>query len=80
MGFGSSTGSGGGALTYGTPADVGTTNAAGVATSVSRSDHVHDLTETTLRTVAGELTASLGVNSQKITSLATPTNWHGRGD
>lgn len=73
MGFGSSTG-GGGALSYGTPVSVGTANAAGASTDVARADHVHDLTEATLRTVAGELTASLDVNAQKIIDLATPTN------
>jgi hypothetical protein len=31
-----------GSLSYGTPVSVGTANSAGVATSVSRSDHVHD--------------------------------------
>jgi phage-related tail fiber protein len=62
-----------GGITYGSPVAVGTANADGTATSVARSDHVHDLTETTFRAVAAELTASLNVNSQKITSLANGT-------
>lgn len=63
-----------GTFTYGTPVAVGLANAAGSATSVARSDHVHDLTETTFRAVAAELTASLNVNSQKITGLANGTS------
>lgn len=73
-GFANNSGSGGASLVYGSPVAVGTANADGADTDVARADHVHDLTEATLRTVAGELTASLDVNAQKIVDLATPTN------
>lgn len=63
----------GSSIAYGTPVNIGTANADGAATAVARADHVHDLDEATLRTVAGELTTSLGVNGQKITNLGTPT-------
>lgn len=36
-------GGGGGSISYGSPVDVGTANADGVATTVARSDHVHKL-------------------------------------
>ena len=55
------------------PANIGTTAAAGTATDVARGDHVHDLPFSVLNTVLGEANAALGINSQKITSVADPT-------
>lgn len=63
-----------GTLTSSAAADVGTTAAAGVATTAARADHVHDLTFTTLNTVLGQANASLGVNSQRISSVADPSS------
>lgn len=62
------------ALTASAPADIGTTAAVGVATTAAHADHVHDLTFTTLNTVLGQANASLGVNSQRITSVADPSS------
>jgi len=60
-------------LSYATPGNVGTANAQGVASTVSRSDHTHALSEATLRAVSAVLGASFSVNGQKITNLGTPT-------
>ena len=49
------------------------TAATGGAPTVSRSDHVHNLTFATLNTVLATANASISVNGQKITGVATPT-------
>lgn len=59
--------------TFGSPVAVGTANADGSGAAVARANHVHDLTFATLNTVLGEANATLGVNSQKIGSLADGT-------
>jgi hypothetical protein len=53
--------------------DIGTANAAGAAATFVRSDHVHALTFTVAAAVLAVASTSISVNSQKITSLATPT-------
>ena len=62
------------AFTYGSPGNVGTSNAGGVATTVPRSDHTHALSEATLRAVAAVITADFSVNGQQITNVGNPSS------
>jgi hypothetical protein len=62
-----------GALTFGMPVAVGTANAEGVATTVSRSDHVHDApAPSTLRKSVAPTVTSGNFSSTGITAGFTP--------
>lgn len=52
--------------------DIGIANAEGSATSLSRSDHTHNLPFTPVQTALAAASSGIGVNNQKITSLASP--------
>lgn len=55
-----------------TPVDVGTANAEGAATSLARSDHVHNTPFTAVQTALGAASSSVGFNNQKLTLVADP--------
>jgi hypothetical protein len=61
------------ALTYATPSDIGTANAAGTGINTARGDHVHNLPFSVVQTVLGGSTGSVGFNSQKLTNVLDPT-------
>lgn len=54
-------------------AGVAAANAAGVATTAARIDHVHAMPYSAVKTAIGAASSELGLNSQKITGLATGT-------
>jgi hypothetical protein len=60
-------------ITTGTPVDVGTSNSAGSGAAVALANHVHNTPFSAVNAALGAATASVSVNSQKITNLATPT-------
>ncbi len=53
---------------------IGVSNTEGIATTLARSDHGHALPFSVVNTVLGAASSSIGVNNQKITSLADPTS------
>lgn len=55
------------------PTILSTTGAAGASTNAARENHSHQLTETVFRAVGALMSASFGVNNQRITSVGTPS-------
>lgn len=53
--------------------DVGTAASAGASGKLADAGHVHVLTEAVLRTVAGTLTAALGLNAQDLSNVGSAT-------
>lgn len=56
------------------PVSVGTANSEGSASTLSRSDHVHAVPFSAVNAALSAASASISVNSQKITNLLDPTN------
>lgn len=58
----------------GVPVDVGTANSAGSATTFASSNHVHNTPFSAVVAALGAASTSIGVNAQRITSVADPTS------
>ena len=57
-----------------TPAGVGTVGHAGTSQALSRDDHTHALGYSAVQSAIGSASSPLGLNSQRITSLADPSS------
>ena len=56
------------------PVDIGTANAAGSGSNLALANHVHNTPFSAVNSALGGATASISVNSQKITNLLDPGN------